>query len=581
MRKINNLIKMLVLCGGLFFASCETTELDLTQNPNALAPAQADPDFYLNAIQISFAYLTESFGNTAGALTRIDYMNGRDYANAYSPSNFDGRWSSAYQTIMNDIKELNIIADETGLTRHKAMGQVIEAHILLTLVDFFGDIPYTEALAGAENLNPVADSGASVYAAAIALLDGAITNFNNSALGDPALDMYYDGDWAAWTKAANTLKMKAYMATRLVDGSAVSKFNAIVASGNYISSNADDMQFRWGTLAVQPDSRHPRYRGSYTSTGGGSYMSNSLMNYMIGNNPESAYSSPDRYDPRVLYYFYRQVGATPGIDGDPNEETLECGLQNPPAHYAGYVFCGAPKGWWGRDHGNDNGIPPDGFLRALAGAYPAGGALDDLSYSSKVDGDGNGGNGITPIMLASWSQFMIGEVELAAGNGAAAKNAMMDGITLSIDKVLASTETSGRYDWIFGNGLRPGSDPEDPANYGPALTFEANYINWFKMDLEAEWDAATNEGDRWDILGMQNFVAQYGNGLGAYNFYRRTGHPTTLQPNIEANPGGFIRSFFYPANHANTNSNITQKDGVTEPVFWDTNPGSPGFPAAN
>jgi len=36
MRKINNLIKMLVLCGGLFFASCETTELDLTVNPNAL-----------------------------------------------------------------------------------------------------------------------------------------------------------------------------------------------------------------------------------------------------------------------------------------------------------------------------------------------------------------------------------------------------------------------------------------------------------------------------------------------------------------------------------------------------------------
>ncbi len=58
--------------------------------------------------------------------------------------------------------------------------------------------------------------------------------------------MYYGGDWAAWSKAANTMKMKAYMATRLVDGSAVSKFNAIVASGNYISSNADDMQFQWG-----------------------------------------------------------------------------------------------------------------------------------------------------------------------------------------------------------------------------------------------------------------------------------------------------------------------------------------------
>ena len=103
MRKINNLIKMLVLCGGLFFASCETTELDLTVNPNALSPAQADPDFYLNAIQINFAYLTESFGSTAGALSRVDYMSGRDYQNAYGPSSFDGRWSSAYQTIMLDI----------------------------------------------------------------------------------------------------------------------------------------------------------------------------------------------------------------------------------------------------------------------------------------------------------------------------------------------------------------------------------------------------------------------------------------------------------------------------------------------
>jgi hypothetical protein len=566
MRKINNLIKMLVLCGGLFFASCETTELDMTQNTKDLAPDQADPDFYLNAIQIDFAYLTESFGNTAGALTRIDYMNGRDYANAYSPSNFDGRWSSAYQTIMNDIKELNIIAGETGLNRHIAMGQVIEAHVLMTLVDFFGDIPYTEALQGADNLNPVADSGASVYAAAIALLDGAITNFNNDALGNPALDMYYDGDWAAWTKAANTLKMKAYMATRLVDGSAVSKFNAIVASGNYISSNADDMQFRWGTLAVQPDSRHPRYRGSYTSTGGGRYMSNSLMDYMRGG-AAGGYSigaGTFTADPRIMFYYHRQTNPTPGIDGDANEETLECGLQNAPAHYAGYVFCANPQGWWGRDHGNDNGIPPDGFLRTLAGVYPSGGKLDDWSYGGQQDGDGNGGNGITPIMLASWTDFMIGEVELVAGNEAAAKTAMFAGMAKSMDKVtnFYPREAGNRFDVImdfYFGGL-------------------VQVVNGFYARISDEWDDAS---DKMNVLGMQYFVAQYGNGLDAYNFYRRTGYPTTLQPNIEANPGGFIRSFFYPANHANTNSNITQKDGVTEPVFWDTNPGSPGFPVAN
>ncbi len=556
---------MLVLCGGLFFASCETTELDLTVNPNALSPAQADPDFYLNAIQISFAYLTENNGRTAGQLARVDYMSGRDYQNAYSPAGFDGRWSSAYQTIMLDIVELNKIADETGLTHHKGMGQVMQAHILMTLVDFFGDIPYTEAFQGAGNLNPVADSGASVYAVAIGLLDSAIANFNGDALGEPALDMYYGGDWAAWTKAANTMKMKAYMTTRLVDGSAVAKFNAIVASGNYISSNADDMQFQWGTNAVQPDSRHPRYRASYTSTGGGRYMSNSLMDYMRGGF-DGGYDIGGGVftaDPRIMFYFHRQTNPTPGIDGaTPDEEVLECGLQNPPAHYAGYIFCGNPQGWWGRDHGNDNGIPPDGFLRTLAGVYPAGGKLDDWSYGGQQDGDGFGGNGITPIMLASWTDFMIAELELVGGNEPASKAAMFRGIEKSMNKVISFKTPTDRFtgimDFYFG-GLTA-------------------VINGFYDRIDEEWDDAT---DKMNVLGMQYFVAQYGNGLDAYNFYRRTGYPTTLQPNIEPNPGGFIRSFFYPANHANTNQNISQKDGVTDQVFWDTNPGSPGFPVAN
>ena len=165
-------------------------------------------------------------------------------------------------------------------------------------------------------------------------------------------------------------------------------------------------------------------------------------------------------------------------------------------------------------------------------------------------------------MLASWTDFMIGEVELVAGNEAAAKTAMFAGMAKSMDKVTNFYPRTARFDGImdyYVGGL-------------------AQVTNGFYARISDEWDDAS---DKMNVLGMQYFVAQYGNGLDAYNFYRRTGYPTTLQPNIEANPGGFIRSFFYPANHANTNSNITQKDGVTDPVFWDTNPGSPGFPAAN
>jgi hypothetical protein len=82
-------------------------------------------------------------------------------------------------------------------------------------------------------------------------------------------------------------------------------------------------------------------------------------------------------------------------------------------------------------------------------------------------------------------------------------------------------------------------------------------------------------------MAEQFFVALRGNGHDGFNFYRRTGFPRTVEPNLEPDPGAFIRSFFYPANYANTNSNATQKTGVTDQVFWDTNPSSPSFPPAN
>jgi len=165
-------------------------------------------------------------------------------------------------------------------------------------------------------------------------------------------------------------------------------------------------------------------------------------------------------------------------------------------------------------------------------------------------------------MLASWTDFMIAELELVGDNEPAAKAAMFRGIEKSMTKVISFKTPTDRFTAIMDI-------------YFGGLTA---VINGFYDRIDEEWDDAT---DKMNVLGMQYFVAQYGNGLDAYNFYRRTGYPTTLQPNIEPNPGGYIRSFFYPASHANTNQNITQKDGVTDQVFWDTNPGSPGFPVAN
>jgi len=527
----------LCLSAFLVLVSCETTELDLSSNPNALSPSQADPTFFLNSIQIDFAFWVNSMGDRGGELTRINYMSGRTYNNVYSPDSWNGIWSSAYRGMLEDIRLMNILADEAGLSYHRGMGKVFQAYILITLVDFFGDVPYSEALQGGEGvLNPIADSGASVYSAAIALLDSAVTDFN--AEGPvPTNDFFYGGDSSKWIKAANSIKKKALLNTGDYAG-----YNGVT---NYISDPADDFQFTWGTSAATPDTRHPLYRGNYTSTGGGEYMSNWMMFKMLNGHGGNT-------DPRINYYFYRQVSETPGFDSDPNEEVLECGLVGyyvpPQLRGDDTPFCAPTNssskpagGYWGRDHGNDNGIPPDGFLRTLRGAYPAGGTFDDRSFEGQVLGDGLGGEGITPVMLSSWMHFMNAEVAVSTGGDPTTET------LTALEQALYKADDVG----------------------GPAM--EASDVDNYIAAFTADWNAAGSVDAKLEMWATEFFISLTGNGIDPYNSYRRNGYPKSVQPNVEPDPGQFPLIQYYPANYVNTNSNATQKSSKTERVFWNSN----------
>ena len=532
-----NYILGLCLCAIFVLVSCETIELDLTSNPNALSPEQADPTFFLNSIQVDFAFWVNTMGDRGGELTRINYMNGRNYNTIYSPDSWNGVWSSAYRGMLEDIRLMNLLADEAGLTFHKGMGKVFQAYVMLTLVDYFGDVPYSEALQGSEGiLNPAADSGQAVYDAAIALLDSAVADFNAGG-PVPAEDFFYNGNASKWIKAANSIKKKA-----LLNKGDFSGYNAI---SNYISDSSDDFQFSWGTSPATPDTRHPLYRGSYTSTGGGEYMSNWMMFKMI-----NGYAG--NTDPRINYYFYRQVSETPGFDSAGNEEVLECGLTGyyvpPQLRGDDTPFCAptnsaskSASGYWGRDHGNDNGTPPDGFLRTIRGAYPAGGVYDDSSFEGQVDGAGQGGAGITPVILSSWMHFMNAEVAVATGGNPTSET------LIAVEQALNKSDDLG----------------------GPAMA--ADDVSAYVAAFTSEWNAAGSTADKLDLWATEYFISMVGNGIDAYNSYRRNGYPRSLQPNVEPDPGQFPLSQFYPANYVNTNKNANQRGSKSDRVFWNSN----------
>ena len=388
------------------------------------------------------------------------------------------------------------------------------------------------------------DSGEDIYATAFDLLDeaeGLLSGNDVSAQG--AVDLYYDEDISKWLKLINTIRLKGYMTT-----GNTSAFNAVIADGNFIESEEDDFVLQYGTSELQPDDRHPDFAADYTPSGANIYQSNWLMETMLNNN-----------DPRIRFYFYRQVDATPGADAPPNEETLACSLVVPPQHFqdGGFTYCSVPNGYWGRTHGNDEGTPPDNFTRTAVGVYPAGGLFDDNSFGTVGLGLGGAGAGIEPIILSSYVDFWRGMMATSDAEKAAF---LQSGLEKSIAKVQSFGALDGSADLSFAPS-------------------EATVTAWID-GVVADFNAASGD-DKEDIFAEQYFITLFGGATEAWTYYRLTGFPTTLVPNWEPNPGPFPRTFLYPQNEVITNPNLTQKQSLTEQPFWDTNPSSPAFPPAN
>lgn len=551
MKKINLILTLIF--GLSLFQSCETTELDLTVSPNQVSVDNLDPDFLFNNIQLGFRGFVSSAagpGSLTSTLSRQFAMtSGNTYENAASPVSFNGLWSSAYSGILNDIKSLEPIAEERNMTYHLGVSKIFKAYVYITLVDLFGDVPMTEALMGNDNLNPGKTPQTEIYTAMMAELDAAIALLGEKPSLFPSQDLYYvtlDADaQAQWIKAANSIKLKALISAKKAGADiGVGDVKAAIEglASKVISDPADDFLFQYGINRQNPGTRHPGYNRYYESSATG-YMSNYFM--------WSLTSEKGFEDPRTKYYFYRQ-------DTDATNEdifTLGCVEASAPSHYGavssiydstiGMPFCTAvpDEGYWGRDHGDNGGIPPDDEKRTVFGVYPVGGLYDDGSGDGMQNEgvDGKKGGGIQPILLDFYIDFMMAEVQLTEGVAGDAKASLESGIRGSMKKVTEFLDVDG-----------------------DATAAQIDTYVDFVLDA---YDAASAE-QKLNIVMKEFHIASYGNGLEAYNGYRRTGKPDNFQPTLVQNSGDYYNSFLYPGDHVNLNSTATQKER-TERVFWD------------
>jgi len=223
-----------------------------TRATKDLASHMASPNVNINIFRFISQYWT--------ATTYIDEPN-YNLTNRTIPQN---HWERLYRWVifnLDDAKqkvEENEDISEGERAARIAQIEVLEIYTWQILVDTFGDIPYTEALGGADNIDPAYDDAATIYEDLIARIDVASADLS-AGQGFATGDIIYNGDMAKWEKFANSLQLRLAMQISDVNPSLAQTTAEDAYAGGVFASNADNavLQFQsappntnplWGNL---------------------------------------------------------------------------------------------------------------------------------------------------------------------------------------------------------------------------------------------------------------------------------------------------------------------------------------------
>lgn len=155
--------------------------------------------------------------------------------------------ATLYAAVLTDLKESKSLlandplATEAEITVQEGMIETLEVFTWSILVDTFGDVPYSEAFQGRDNMAPAYDDDEAIYADLFTRLDAAITKLGGASSGDfGSSDLIYGGSPAAWSKFANSLKLRMAVRISGVSTANASTYASQAISAGVFDSNADN-----------------------------------------------------------------------------------------------------------------------------------------------------------------------------------------------------------------------------------------------------------------------------------------------------------------------------------------------------
>jgi len=232
---------------GLVLAAtaCDEGLTKINKNPNA--PTAVPVEFLLpNAIRdgVENAYgswqLLSHTGIWPQHFVEIQYPD--EERGIVRPGNMDGFWANYYVGPLKDIQTIIDLGVEEDLPNAQGAGLILKSWVFHIITDYWGDVPYSQALRGEESggATPAYDAQSDIYDGLLADLSTAVGLLNPSGLTFGAGDILYGNDMNAWKKFANSLRMRLAMRMSEVDpATAQSQFVAAYNAGGF-TSNADN-----------------------------------------------------------------------------------------------------------------------------------------------------------------------------------------------------------------------------------------------------------------------------------------------------------------------------------------------------
>lgn len=244
MKNISTILTIIFTLG--IFTSCDG-DLDVNTDPNSpesITPALAIASSELSIIAITGGELANLGGFYAQYYTQAPSAGQYDAIDQYNLSTTfgDRTWVELYSGALNDLNYVLTSANTEGSknTGQALIATLLKAYTFQVLVDVFGDVPYTEALAGIGNFNPKPTPGNEIYADLLVKINAALAAYNanpqDSGFGNQ--DVIYKGEINNWIKFANTLKLKMYLRMAYTSQANPAAVQALLAQNNFITSDA-------------------------------------------------------------------------------------------------------------------------------------------------------------------------------------------------------------------------------------------------------------------------------------------------------------------------------------------------------